>query len=115
VTAMVPWTSRPVVGSGAALFRLPVLPGPYFKSLPRADDKSAPLLEHGLMAFDLILFVVLRVSGLLMVLLLAASMLLKGGWDAVVVALGVGAGMTFALSLIVLLVTGEGTSDRARH
>jgi hypothetical protein len=35
---MVPWTSRPVVGSGAALSGSLLLPQPYFKSRHQADD-----------------------------------------------------------------------------
>jgi H+/gluconate symporter-like permease len=66
------------------------------------------------MSLDLVLYAAVRASAALTVLLVAAAMLLSGGWEAAVAALAIIAGMGGILSLIALLVAGEGTSDPTR-
>jgi hypothetical protein len=114
MTSMIPRASGPVVGSGTDLPGAPLLPRPYLKSRHKADDRGARLAEHALMSLDLVLYTVLRVSAVVTVLCLAAVFFLTGGWEAAVAALALAAGIAFSLSLVVLLIGGEGTSDRAR-
>jgi formate/nitrite transporter FocA (FNT family) len=67
------------------------------------------------MSLDLVLYRVLRASAVVTVLSLATFVFSTGGWEAAVAALAIAAGMAFSLSLVVLVITGEGTSDRARR
>jgi hypothetical protein len=84
------------------------------KSLPGTDDKSTRLGEHPLMALDLAIYIVLRLSGLLTALALVAVIVLKGGWEAAAGGLMLFVGMVFALSFIALLMAQDRTSAPTR-
>lgn len=84
------------------------------KSLFWGDDKSTGDADHGLMALERHTYFVFRVSGLLSVLAVTATLFVTGGWDAAAAAFAIAAGMVFVLSFIVLVTVGDGSSAPTR-
>jgi hypothetical protein len=66
------------------------------------------------MAIDLI-YAVLRFSALMTGFALTAVLFLKGGWDAAAAGLAIVAGTGFVLSLVALVVAGDGASAPTRR